>query len=416
MDTTTTSARADQQPAIQGARASTKRSNPSNSKQMPAPAKSAKTSNEGDTVDFSAFGREIAEVGREVRAKMGPEDIEYIRNVIRTSRGLELSGRSLLHAGRGPLSFLAGTASLWVHKQLEAMEIGHTVLHGAYNNLEDNDGLTSDDFYWKVPIHEESWKHGHNVMHHRHTNIAGKDPDLEFGSIRLSDKIDFRLPHAIQLPLTLLAVFPNFTFWMNWHFTGMTDIYLNKGRNDVLEDLSWKTIKDVHKKTFKTYAQYYGYEYVLWPVLAGWKAPRVLAGNILSEVLRDVYAASTIFCGHIGEHTESYEEGESARSRGQWYAMQVESANNFSVSKPVSIMCGGLDLQIEHHLYPDLPPNRLREVQPKVREICERHGVEYRMDSWPKTLLGALKKIGELSKKNGKSPLHAASAVAADMT
>lgn len=371
---------------------------------------------ERETVDFSTFGKEISAVGQKVRSKMGPEDIEYIRNVQKTSRGLEFAGRSLLHAGRGPLSFIAGSTSLWIHKQLEAMEIGHTVLHGAYNNLEDNDGLTSDDFYWRVPIHEESWKHGHNVMHHRNTNIVGKDPDLEFGVVRLSEKVKWRLPHAVQLPLTLFTVFPNFTFWMNWHFTGLTDVYLNKERLDVLDDLSWESIKEAHKKTFKTYAQYYSYEYLLWPALAGWKAPRVLAGNILTEVLRDVYAASTIFCGHVGEHTASYEQDESARSRGQWYAMQVEAANNFEVSHPVSIMCGGLDLQIEHHLFPDLPPNRLREIQPEIREICERHGVEYRMESWPKTLLSAFKKISQLSKNNNASPLHAASAVAADMT
>jgi linoleoyl-CoA desaturase len=369
-----------------------------------------------DGVDYAAFGKEIQAVRRRIQQKMGQEDIDYIRDVIKTSRSLEVIGRGLLHAGKGPLSFLGGTLSLWVHKQLEAMEIGHTVLHGAYNNFENNEGLDSDDFYWRVPIHEESWKHGHNVMHHRHTNIAGKDPDLEFGVIRLDDKIKWRPAHALQLPLTLFMVFPNFTFWMNWHFTGLTDVYLNKDRLDVLDELNWESIKEAHKKTLESYAKHYGYEYVLWPLLAGWKAPRVLAGNMLTEVLRDVYAAATIFCGHIGEETATYETDESARGRGQWYAMQVESANNFKVPKPISIMCGALDLQIEHHLFPEFPPNRLREIQPEIQEICERHGVEYRMDTWPKTLWGAFKKIARLSKESGGNPFRATSAVAADMT
>ena len=45
--------------------------------------------------------------------------------------------------------------------------------------------------------------------------------------------------------------------------------------------------------------------------------------------------------------------------------MQVEATNNFEVSRPISILCGGLDQQIEHHLFPRLPPNRLRADRPR---------------------------------------------------
>jgi fatty acid desaturase len=63
--------------------------------------------------------------------------------------------------------------------------------------------------------------------------------------------------------------------------------------------------------------------------------------------------------------------------------MQVESANDFEVPRVVSILCGALDRQIEHHLFPRWPTNRLREVAPEIKAICERHGVQYRTDTWP---------------------------------
>ncbi len=84
--------------------------------------------------------------------------------------------------------------------------------------------------------------------------------------------------------------------------------------------------------------------------------------------------------------------------------MQVESANNFEVSRPVSILCGGLDRQIEHHLFPTLPPPRLREIAPEVRAVCERWGVEYKTDTWGRTLRKALAHIRHLG-RSGR--LHA---------
>ncbi|HEY8073476.1 MAG TPA: fatty acid desaturase, partial [Labilithrix sp.] len=65
-----------------------------------------------------------------------------------------------------------------------------------------------------------------------------------------------------------------------------------------------------------------------------------------------------------------------------------------------SILCGGLDRQIEHHLFPKLAPERLREVAPAVRAACDAHGVRYRTGSWASTLRKALRRIADLSSAN----------------
>jgi linoleoyl-CoA desaturase len=64
----------------------------------------------------------------------------------------------------------------------------------------------------------------------------------------------------------------------------------------------------------------------------------------------------------------------------------------------VSVLCGGLDKQIEHHLFPTLAPQRLREIAPEVREICERYGVAYKSASWGRTLRKALAHIRDLAR------------------
>lgn len=52
----------------------------------------------------------------------------------------------------------------------------------------------------------------------------------------------------------------------------------------------------------------------------------------------------------------------------------------------VSILCGALDRHIEHHLFPPLPPNRLREISRDVRRVCEEHGLAYKEAGWGATL------------------------------
>jgi linoleoyl-CoA desaturase len=186
---------------------------------------------------------------------------------------------------------------------------------------------------------------------------------------------------------------------MNLHFTGLLDVYFGNGRGgmDFLPDRSWPTIRGAHRRALRKYLPYYAREYLLFPLLAGVGFWKVLLGNWLSEVMRDVYSAATIFCGHVGDDVASWPEGTRAHGRGQWYAMQVEAASNFEVPLPISILCGGLDRQIEHHLFPRLPTNRLREIAPAVRRACEEHGVAYKTASWPRTLWKSIAHLARLS-------------------
>jgi linoleoyl-CoA desaturase len=346
------------------------------------------------------FGEAIDVIRRDVESKLGADDVAHVKRLRRASIAAEIAGRALIHFSFEPIAFTAGVLALWLHKQLEATEIGHTALHGAYDKLEGADAFRSKTFRWDVPIDEASWRYGHNVRHHQYTNVAGKDPDIHFGPVRLTDKTPHAPRHAFQLPLLVGLLAPNFTLLMNLHFTGLSDIYFGNGRADefdVMPDRSWKSVYTAHARALRKYVPYYLYNYVLFPALAGPMFWKVLLGNWLAETLRDLYSAATIYCGHVGPDVASYDEGTRAKGRGAWYAMQVEATNDFEVSAPVSILCGGLDRQIEHHLFPKLPPNRLREIAPRVRAACEAHGVRYDTDSWGKILLKALRHVRALS-------------------
>jgi NADPH-dependent stearoyl-CoA 9-desaturase len=355
---------------------------------------------ESNQARLASFGHAIDAIKKDVESRIGEGDLRHVKRLRLFSRAMEIVGRTCIHISFEPILFGIGVVALFLHKQVEATEIGHTALHGAYDRFGENSGFHSSKFWWRVPIDEESWRQGHNVKHHGHTNVAGKDPDIHFGPVRLTTHTPWRPAHRFQLPLVLFHIFPNFVMLMNLHFTGLNDVWFGNGRGgmDVLSDRSKASIRGAYWKTIRKYVPYYAYEYVLFPLLCGPFFWKVLLGNWLSETMRDVYCAATIFCGHIGAHIKAYPETERTTSRGAWYARQVESTNDFEVSWPVSVLCGGLDRQIEHHLFPKFPPERLREAAPLVQKACEEHGVRYHSGPWGTVLGKALSWIAALSR------------------
>ena len=350
-----------------------------------------------DAERLESLAAALDDVRARAEARMGEEDLRRVRRLDAFSRACEVTGRVLIHVSFEPVGFVAGVVSLWLYKQLQATEIGHPALHGCYDKLGGAGRFHSKAFKWDIPIDEEAWHNGHNLRHHPYTNVAGRDPDIHFGPVRLNTHTPHRWYHYFQLPYTLFYMWPQFGAGMNTHFTGLLDVFRKPEDRDFLKDTEWPTVRRSITMAFRKFIPYYGKEYVFFPLLAGpfwWK---VLIGNMLSEVMRDVYSAASIFCGHVAPDIEGHAEGFRPRGRGAWYQMQVDETQNFQVPYALSVLCGGLDYQIEHHLFPKLPPERLREIAPEVRAICEAHGLTYRTGSWLSVLKGSLKRVWELS-------------------
>ena len=142
-----------------------------------------------------------------VVADLGERDASYIRKVIRAQRGLEAAGRGLLFVGFFPPAWLGGVTALSLSKILDNMEIGHNVMHGQYDWMKDP-ALTGKGFEWDTACPGDQWRHSHNYMHHTHTNIVGKDRDIGYGVLRMSEEQRWH-PYYLGNPLYafLLAVF-----------------------------------------------------------------------------------------------------------------------------------------------------------------------------------------------------------------
>jgi fatty acid desaturase len=356
------------------------------------------------------FGEAIDAVRVRVEAKIGEEDVAYFRRLDRFSKTMEVVGRSLIHFSFEPVGFFAGVGALWLHKQLQTEEIGHAVMHGIFDHLPYASEFHSKTYAYDSPVDEESWANNHSPRHHANANVVGRDDNIHFGILRVTEHTPWRWYHRFQVPYALFVLAPNFTFMTNIHITGLNDLIFGNGRHDkfdIIPDRSLATVKLVFKRAFRKYVPYYAKEYGLYPLLAGPFFPKVLLGNWMAETMRDLWLAATIYSGHIANVTV-YPEGTRAKGRGSYYAMQAEATNNFAAGRFVSVMSGGLDCHIEHHLFPHFPPNRIREIQPEIQAICEAHGVRYnRSSTWRGLLKKAFARMQELSRPTAAERLAA---------
>jgi fatty acid desaturase len=344
---------------------------------------------------LDAFGAELDAIRQRVIDDRGERDANYIRRVIKAQRGLEVAGRGLLWVGFLPPAWLAGTAALSLSKILDNMEIGHNVMHGQYDWMNDPK-LSSKSFEWDTACPGDQWRHSHNYMHHTHTNIVGKDRDIGYGVLRMSEDQKWR-PYYLGNPVyaTLLAVF--FQYGVALHDVEVDRIAAGettfKEKRGVLKGI-WRKVR---RQTLK--------DYVLFPALAGPGFPFTLAGNATANLVRNLWSFTIIFCGHFPDGTQEFSEEETKdETRGQWYHRQLLGSANLEGGKLFHILSGNLSHQIEHHLYPDLPANRYAEISVAVRDICERYGLPYNSGPLGRQFGSVVRKICRLALPDRRDP------------
>ena len=135
--------------------------------------------------EIEAFGQELDQLRRDTVAKLGKEDADYIHNIRKFVRYSELGSRAaLMTLGWLPPVWLAATATLGVSKIVNNMELGHNVMHGQFDWMNDPT-LRGNTFEWDTVCTGDNWRHTHNYMHHTYTNVDGVDHDIGYGVLRI---------------------------------------------------------------------------------------------------------------------------------------------------------------------------------------------------------------------------------------
>lgn len=341
-----------------------------------------------------AFGRRVEEIRREVMENLGEADAKYIYKIRNFVRYSEIASRGMLMFGGWiPPVWLAGTGLLGLSKIVENMELGHNVMHGQFDWLNDP-SLNGANYDWDTIATGDDWKHTHNYVHHTYTNIVGKDHDVGYGLLRVSEqqKWEPRFLFNIPLGIQLMVLF-------EW-YVGVQNLHLEDAL--VYKTKTWKQVWSDSTKFRKKLVRQVGKDYVFFPLIAGPNAVPVFLGNTVANVIRSLWASAVIFNGHFTEDAETFEEDNTAtETRAQWYLRQIRGSSNFSGTEWLHILSGNLSHQIEHHLFPDMPANRYAEVAPKIKALCEEYGVNYNEANFVKQFWSVWVRLAKCSLPNG---------------
>jgi len=385
-----------------------------------------------DQID--ALGLELDAIRDRVRADLGARDRRYIEGMIAMHRRLGVLARALLLASNNLPARAAGTAALGAAKILENMEIGHNVLHGQWDWMNDP-RIHSTTWDWDTASTAEAWKHSHNYVHHTFTNIRGKDRDLGYEIMRID-------PEQKWHPVYLLQPFYNLLL-MAFFEWGVA-----------LHDLDFEAIRKGEKSKAEVKRQLSGIvgkaksqvvkDYVAWPLLSGLATAGVelaldavadrrqpgrrqrrggvagslrralgkgagayrstVAANATANVARNVWAYAIIFCGHFPDQTYTFSQAEvEDEGPGGWYVRQLSGSANIEGGPFFHVASGNLGFQVEHHLFPDLPSTRYAEIAPQVKDVCERYGLPYNSGPFLQQLGMVQRTILRLALPGGKA-------------
>jgi NADPH-dependent stearoyl-CoA 9-desaturase len=327
--------------------------------------------------DIDNLAVELDAIRLNIEDSLGERDALYIRRTIAAQRALDVAGRLMLAGSSRRPAWWAGTVTLGLAKIIENMEIGHNVMHGQWDWMNDPE-IHSSTWEWDMSGVSKHWKATHNFQHHKYTNILGMDDDVGYSTLRVTRDQPWKGYNLGNLLFnTILAL------GFEWGI-GLQPIEFGK----LLEDGPGRetTLRQIREFSTKAGRQLIK-DYVAFPALTSVSPAATftstLKANIVANVIRNIWTDAVIFCGHFPDGAEKFTKTDMAgESKGQWYLRQMLGSANFDAGPAMRFMSGNLCYQIEHHLYPDIPSNRLHEISLRVQEVCDKYDLPYTTGSF----------------------------------
>jgi fatty acid desaturase len=336
--------------------------------------------------DIEALAAELDTIRRDIEDSLGEKDRQHIRHAIAFQRCLEIAARLTIGLSKSRSGWVLGTVTLAVAKCVENMELAHNIIHGQWDWMNDPE-IHSSTWEWDMVGPSTHWRSSHNHRHHKFTNIIGLDDDLGFGILRVTREQEW-LPGNLLQPLRSVILAAAFEWGVAFH-----DLY------SIQEGEATEAGKDAHKKDlFRKMARQVVKDYVLFPALSRRRWRRVFGANLVAGGFRNAWAYIVIVCGHFTDGAEKFDPSVlQDETKPLWYLRQMLGSGNFEAGRVLSFMSGHLCYQIEHHLFPDLPSNRLPEIAERVRALCVKYDLPYTTGSFLRQFLLTARTICKLA-------------------
>jgi linoleoyl-CoA desaturase len=247
----------------------------------------------------------------------------------------------------------------------------HDGAHGSFSRYKWVNNLASN-FASFLGASQHMWKMKHNIIHHTYTNINGVDDDIEARPLlRLCEEQPRYKFHRYQ----------HFYFWFAYSFLYIYWIFVTdytKYFSGKIGPIRLKKMTASEHFWFWIYKLSHAFIFVGLPIyllgflpwLIGFLSMSLITGFVLSIVFQ---------LAHTVEHTHfPMPDQATGKMEDEWAIHQIKTTANFATrNKIVSWLVGGLNFQVEHHLFPKISHIHYPAISKIIKKTCEDYGLKY---------------------------------------
>ena len=216
------------------------------------------------------------------------------------------------------------------------------------------------------------WKQKHNISHHTYTNVDGLDHDIDIKFMRMHAEQPHRSYHRFQFAYWFVLYGISYIAWVLFqdfekYFSG------RMGRQAERKTMPLRE----HVIFWGTKISYAAVYFVIPMVTVGWLP--ALIGWLIAGLACGFCLAVVFQLAHVVEATQFPVANESSgKIEQEWMVHQLSTTANFATrSRVVSWLLGGLNFQVEHHLFPRISHVHYPAINKLVQDTCREFGVVY---------------------------------------
>lgn len=273
----------------------------------------------------------------------------------------------------GPWAMLGLAMLMGAFAAFVGFNVSHDAIHGALSSKGWVNRLVSTSFYM-IGANPYVWKITHNLVHHTYTNIPGHDEDIDVapGLIRLDPSETWRpwqrFQHFYAFPLYGLAS-------LSWVFR---KDYLKFFKKNIGSHDNTQHPRQEYVNLFLYKALYY-VMFIVLPLLVlditWWQ---FVLGFVLMHIVEGLVLGLVFQLAHVVEGTVFPTPTEQGTMADSWAVHQMQTTANFAPRSPIiTFFCGGLNRQIEHHLFPKICHVHYPALAVIVRETAQEYSLPY---------------------------------------
>lgn len=254
--------------------------------------------------------------------------------------------------------------------------IGFNVMHeGGHQTFSKYRWINSVSAYFLNVLggNTHYWKIKHNINHHTYTNIEGMDSDIDAKPfMRLHAAQPWRKYHRFQHIYWILLYGISYLAWV---FYEDFQKYCS-GKVSPNNQRKRLTIKE-HFIFWFTKLMFIGAYMVVPIIFVGWLS--WLIGFLIITFTCGLFISIVFQLAHVIEGTEFHVVGvDETEEKQEWALHQIHSTANFATSsKTLHWLLGGLNFQIEHHLFPRISHIHYPAISRMVKEACRESNIVY---------------------------------------